>query len=204
MNQFSARITGQSAVITVLIFCAAASASGSWLYDGSPVYNVGVAIGKDRTSQMVAQPFEFSQPAEIDLIGVAIAGGPDPNHVGFTAMLAEDPWDLSASTLRTWQVYPVAGTTLAFAYFSVEPIFLQADRSYYLVMAPGDSEFMGAVAYAHRGNPALATNDNGQSWFQISPLGVRIGGTVVPEPSGIVALMCGVVGLVGAVRYGRR
>ncbi len=72
-------------------------------------------------------------------------------------------------------------------------------------MAPGDSEFMGAVAYAQRGNPALATNDNGESWFQITRLGVRIGGTVVPEPGGMLALATGCVPLLaGLVRLRRR
>lgn len=174
-----------------LMILAGVPAAADWLYDGCPIYNLGIAIGAGRPTQMVAQPFSLQRSAEINQLGVAIARGEDPNDAGFHVMLALDPRDLGKTTLASWQVHPVHGPTLMFAYWTTKPLHLDAGRTYYLVLAPGDSEFMGAVAYAARGNVAIATNNNGVSWFDIPQLGVRVGGTMVPEPSALLVLGAG-------------
>ncbi len=178
----------------ILALIVAAPALGDWLYDGYPIYNVGIAIGKGRPTEMVAQPFSLPRAGEIDQIGVAIARAQDPNNVGFRVTLAQDYRDLAKTTLASWNVLPIYGPTLMFAYFTVKPIPIDAG-TYYLVLAPGDSEFSGAVAYASRGNLALKTNDDGATWQDIPQLGVRVGGTMVPEPSGLLALAGGVLGV---------
>jgi len=182
-----------------------APAFGDWLYDGYPIYNLGIAIGKGRPTEMVAQPFSLpgSGPGEIDQLGVAIARGADPNNVGFQVTLATDYRDLAKTTLASWQVLPTYGPTLMFVYWSIKPIPLDAGQTYYLVLAPGDSEFMGAVAYATRGNLALATNDDGATWHDIAQLGVRVGGTMVPEPSAFMVLGVGCL-VLGRTRLTRR
>jgi hypothetical protein len=175
----------------------------AWLYDGSPIYNYGPAIGKDRTTDMVAQPFGFTRPVHVERIGVAIAGGPDPNNAGFRLTLSESLQDFGSTSLGSWSIYPVDGTNLAFSYLDIAPVALEPNRFYYLVVAPGDPEFVGGIAYASWGYRAFATNDDGGRWFEISPLGVRIGGTVVPEPSGLLALGTGILSLAGLIRRRR-
>jgi len=191
-------------VYALILMAARIPVCADWLYDGYPIYNQGIAIGKGGPTEMVAQPFSLTMPAWIDQFGVAIASGPDPNHVGFRVMLAEDPRDLGKTTLASWQVFPIYGPTLMFAYWSVKPMLLEAGRTYYVVLTPGDSEFMGAVAYATRGNIALSTNDNGVNWFEVAHLGVRVGGTPVPEPSGMAVLGVGCWVLGRRSRKGRR
>lgn len=178
-------------LVCALAILITAPAVGDWLYDGYPIYNRGIAIGKGRPTEMVAQPFSLPRSGEIDQLGVAIARGGDPNNVGFRVTLARDYRDLDKTTLASWNVLPIYGPTLMFVYWTIKPIPLDAGQTYYLVIAPGDSEFMGAVAYATRGNTALATNDDGATWQDIGQLGVRVGGTMVPEPSAFVVLGVG-------------
>ncbi len=178
-------------VLTFLAFCTVGSARAAWLYDGYPIYNLGPAIGNGRPTDMVAQPFSFPRQCRMDRIGVALASGLDPNGAGFRVMLAMDPWDLGKTTIAEWRLFAVNGPTLAFAYLNVKPVTLIAGSTYHIVVAPGDSEVTGAVAYAYQGNPALATNDDGANWFDVAQLGVRVGGTVVPEPSALVVLGVG-------------
>jgi hypothetical protein len=178
-------------MLSLLAICAVGPASADWLYDGYPIYNLGVGVGKGRPTEMVAQPFSVPRAGEIEQLGVAIARGADPNNVGFRVTLAEDYLDLGKTTLASWQVLPIYGPTLMFVYWSIKPIPLDAGQTYYLVLAPGDSEFMGAVAYATHGNLALATNDDGATWQDIGQLGVRVGGTMVTEPSAFMVLGVG-------------
>ncbi|GEM_PF-5395003 len=179
----------------LLAVTAGGPACADWLYDGYPIYNRGIAIGKDRPTEMVAQPFSLPWDCRIDRLCAAVARGADPNQAGIRVMLALDPRDVAKTTLASWRIFPVSGPTLASVYWDIKPLRIDAGRTYYLVFAPGDSEFMGTVAYASRGNPALATNDGGTNWFDIAQLGVRIGGTVVPEPSGLLMLAAGVSGV---------
>lgn len=178
-------------LLTLLALCTVGSARAAWLYDGYPIYNLGPAIGKGRTTDMVAQPFSVPRQCRMDQIGVALASGMDPHHAGFRVILATDPYDLGKTTIAEWRLFAVSGPTLAFAYQAVKPVLLQAGSTYHIVVAPGDSEVTGAVAYAYQGNPALATNDDGANWFDVAQLGVRVGGTVVPEPSSLAVLGVG-------------
>lgn len=186
----------------ILALMIAGPAFGGWLYDGYPIYNVGIAIGKGRPTEMVAQPFSLPRAGQIDEIGVAVAVAQDPNNAGFRVTLAQDYRDLAKTTLASWQIHPIYGPTLMFAYLTIKPIPIDAG-TYYLVLAPGDSEFSGAVAYATRGNTALKTNDDGATWQDIAQLGVRVGGTMVPEPSAFMVLGVGCSVLVFRSRIGR-
>lgn len=193
----------------LICLCAAGSARADWLYDGYPIYNLGLAMGKGRPTEMAAQPFGVPRRSRIDQIGVALAVGMDPNQAGFRVMLAKDPYDLEKTTVATWQMFAVGGPTLTFAYLTVKPVWIDAGSTYHIVVAPGDSEVMGAVAYAYHGSPALATNDDGANWFDVAQLGVRVGGTMVPEPSALAVLAGGVSGVACRVlgcrrRIGRR
>jgi len=198
------RLTAFPLAILLMLAGSPAVSTADWLYDGTPLSIRGAAIGYGLDTDMVAQPISFPRPVEVTEIGVAIAQGQDPNQVGFRITLAEDPWNLSTTTLASWNVRPVQGPILAFAYFPITPMALQASRFYYIVFAPGDSEFLGGVANAYRGYPGLATNDDGQSWFQTDPFGVRIGGSVVPEPAGVPIFASGCLLLCTSLRIRRR
>jgi len=198
------RVTAFPLAILLVIAGSPAISIADWLYDGSPISIYGAALGQGQSTDMVAQPIQFSQKVEVTEIGVAIAQGQDPNHVGFRVMLAGDPLNLGPTTLGSWNVRPVEGPILAFAYFPVTPMALQANCFYYVVFAPGDSEFLGAVAFAYQGYAGLATKDDGQSWFQANPFGVRIGGAVVPEPGGVPILASGCLLLFTSLRRRRQ
>lgn len=187
--------------VCILMLICAGHARAEWLYDGYPIYNLGIGIGAGMVTDFVAQPFSVPRASEIDQVGVAIAGGLDPNGAGMRVTLARDYREIEKTALASWRVDPVYGPALMFAYWTIKPISLEAGTTYYLAIEPGDSEFMGAVAYAYRGNVALATGDGGANWHEIPQLGVRVGGTMVPEPSGLIALAGGLLILARRLRF---
>ncbi|MBP6964852.1 MAG: PEP-CTERM sorting domain-containing protein [Armatimonadetes bacterium] len=189
--------------VCMLMLVCAGHARAEWLYDGYPIYNLGIGIGKGMVTDVVAQPFSVPRAAVIEQIGAAVASGMDPNGAGMRVTLARDYREIEKTALASWRVDPIYGPALMFAYWTVKPIALEARTTYYLAIAPGDSEFMGAAAYAYRGNTALASGDDGRTWHEIAQLGVRVGGTMVPEPSAFVVLGVGCLVLGLRRRIGR-
>ncbi len=49
-----------------LLLAIAGAAGAEWLYDGYPIYNRGIAIGKDRPTEMAAQPFSVPRQARVE------------------------------------------------------------------------------------------------------------------------------------------
>jgi len=189
-----ARIVPYVIVLSVLALGARGSA-GQWLYESAPIWNYGVGMGAGCKTDMAAQPLGFNVPVEITLIGVAIAGGPDPSGNGFRITLTDDLYQ-HTPPLGTWNAQPVNGPLFEFVYFSITPTILEAMHVYYLIISPDSEEFMGGIAFGSHGYVAKATNDNGVTWYDIRlPLGVRLGGSVVPEPSGFLTIIAGLLTL---------
>lgn len=192
------------ALTLIITACAMQHAYAQWLYDGTPLSIRGTAMGSGLQTDMAAQRLAFEQPVEINRIGVAVAQGLDPNGVGMRVSLVSNLYEPDETLLGAWQVHPVDGPIFAFAYFDTEPIRLDGLRWYYLIIAPGDEEFLGGIAYAYSGYPGLATKDDGATWFDTSAHGVRIGGTVIPEPMGALSLAGCLGGIAAVGRLGAR
>lgn len=177
-------------LLAALMLGIPASAS-VWLYDGGPTSIYGATLGGGYSTLMVAQPFGFIQPVQVDQIGVAVAQGADPNNVGFRVSLTTSLNNPHSNALGTWNIHPVDGPILTYTYVSTTPLRLEANRFYYIVFSPGDKSFFGGVGFSFLGYPGLAIRDTGGEWFETHPFAVRIGGSVVPEPSGTISLMGG-------------
>lgn len=177
--------------------------AAQWLYDGAPISNYGVAMGAGCTTDMAAQPLGFNVPVEVTTVGVAIAGGPDPSGNGFKITLTDDLYQ-HTPPLGTWNAQPINGCLFEFVYLSITPTVLEAMHVYYLIIQPGSEQLMGGIAFGSHGYVGRATNDNGLTWYDTRfPLGIRLGGSVVPEPSGFLTIVSGLLTFAGSYT-GRR
>lgn len=200
-STLSPRIVPYIMVLSVLALGLQGSAAG-WLYDGAPIWSYGVGMGAGCTTDMAAQPLGFNVPVEITAIGLAIAGGPDPSGNGFRITLTDDLYQ-HTPPLGMWNARPINGPLFEFVYLSITPTILEAMHVYYLIISPDSEQFMGGIAFGSHGYIGKATNDNGLTWYDIRlPLGVRLGGSVVPEPSGVLTMIAGLL-MLAASRTGR-
>jgi hypothetical protein len=97
---------------------------------------------------------------------------------------------------------PATGAALSYAYVDIDPIFLDCNKTYGLIVEPGDDQMYGSVAFCWGNVQAWKTSDN---WATKTKLdyrtAIRIYGTAgeVPEPSSLLALICGIGGFGGTL-----
>jgi len=181
----------------IIVLCVAAlvallpAARGDVMFDKGPVGLLGLVLRPNSNASAMVQPFQTRMSGWADRIGIGIASGADPNSVGFKVTLT----DTNLVTLipgtpiaGSWNLIPVSGPTLAYAYTDIEPVFLDHNQIYGLVVEPGDEQMYGSVAYAY-GGAGWATSDGWATNFRLPySTCLRVYGTPVPEPSSLLVL----------------
>ena len=165
----------------------------------------GVVIRQDSDVEAIVQPFRPVVSGWATRIGIAIASGADPNGVGFKFALTDT--NLAADIPGTeiagsWNIMPVSGAALSYAYITIPGVYLSKDKVYGLRVEPGDSEMYGAVAYTYPGPLGIGTSDGWATNFVLPyTTAIRVYGTaVVPEPASVFALLTGIFAIGASIR----
>lgn len=189
-------------VMMVLITSVASALASEALYDAGPAGVWGIALRKGSDAEAIIQPFRPKVSALADRIGVAIGIASDPNHAGMkvtltaTSIVTDIPGKRIAGS---WTLYPVAGPALSYSYIDIDPVCLDTNEIYGLLIEPGDSEVYGSAAYCYGSGAGWRTNDNWQTTYGLPyRTAIRVYGTPVPEPAGMLTLISALVGA-GAV-----
>lgn len=190
-------------LICALVLAALSPVTSDVLYDAG-VW--GAVLRPNSSLEALVQPFQTRMSGWANRIGVAIASGADPNHVGLKVALTDTDMVVSipgTAIAGSWNVLPVSGAALVYAYFDIQPVFLDANKIYGLLIEPGDAEMFGSVAYTWLGGEGWGTSDGWETSFRLSyPTAIRVYGTAVPEPSSASVLAFAVISI--ATRTFRR
>ena len=169
------------------------------LYDAGAPGVWGVVLRQNSSMESILQPFHLQKASWINRIGIGIASGADPNHVGMKVTLTSTHLGttIPGTTIAgSWNFKPIAGAALAYAYIDIEPVFLDANDLYGLKIEPGDSQMFGSVAYCWNGWLGRCTSDDWATSKSLPyPTAIRIYGTEVPEPTSLVCLGPACIGI---------
>lgn len=173
-------------LLTLILLAGFVSAKADILYDGGRVGTWGGIVKPETTLEELVQPFWFESDCRLTKIGVGLASGADPNHIGFTVSLVDTYGftNVPGKPLGNWNILPTSGPTLAYSYIDIDPIQLKTNRVYALLIRPGDDQMYGSVAYTLYGQSAAwGTHDGWATKNMLSyPTCIRLYGDV-PEPS---------------------
>lgn len=197
--------------VIVLLVCLAslaaatgAAAQSDVLYSLGEPTTSGTLMGANMNNKAMVQPFQVRKSGWASQIGVAIASGSDPNGAGFLITLTDTNMAVTVpgtTVAGPWNILPENGASWQYVYADVPSIFLDTNKIYGLLIEPGDGTMYGSVAFSRASTAAgYFTSNNWASAYSLpSPVCIRIYGTLVPEPSSALALLCGTGGIAGAM-----
>ncbi len=164
----------------------------AWLYDGgSP--GSGYSLNNGTTLLWAATLFVIDQDCYADNFGTALSRMNE--NTSFDIYLTSTLQNVVTSAIAHWTVAPT-GPILQYYYFQPDnPIFLTGGNGYALVVMPHSTDSYGAIGTTYSGYLSYLSADQGTTWYKQSlPIAVRVDGTVVPEPCGIIILTIGLAG----------
>jgi hypothetical protein len=186
--------------LAVCVSAIAAAPASALIYDGSSqrVGN-GPVLQYGSSTMWVAAPFMLKEDAYATSFSLAVARASGPADEGFSCWLSSDLFGHPTWQEASWKLIPTGPICKYMDAALPEPVFLKANQPYAVIVAPSSNDFMGAVSYSTRGYYGLAYD--GYTWRYLAmPIGLKIDGYFVPEPSGMCAVLSGLVGVVVGLR----
>lgn len=187
------------AILCILLLNSGFAAAGSdVLYDPGLAGIWGASIRPGTNLEAMVQPFRTRVSGWADRIGIGMGVGADPNYVGFRVTLTDT--DLVTKIpgqpiAGSWSMHP-ASASMAYTYIDIEPVFLDTNEVYALLIEPGDDQMFGGVAYTFLGGAGWGTSDDWATTVRLPyPAAIRVYGTAVPEPGSAFALAAAIIGL---------